>query len=73
MSKFGVRFVNEKREIGSTVEGLGDAQIIWRDYEVLCPCGCWTPIYGEVSAQVGDDPNMQEWLCPTCIAEAEAE
>jgi len=67
------KFINEKRKCGSTTEGFGPDQFTWYDYEVKCPCGCWTKSYGDVSQQVDNDPNVHQWLCPKCVAESEAE
>lgn len=67
------KFINERRVCGCTIEGHGEYQTRWNDYEIKCVCGRWTRSYGDVSQQVGDDPNVQMWLCQTCIAESDAE
>lgn len=63
-----VTFVNEKRVCGKTVEGFGPDAHQWVHHEVKCPCGVWTREYGEVSEQVGDNPDHQAFLCPKCAA-----
>ena len=67
------KFVNQKRKCGSTTEGFGPDAFVWYDYEILCPCGQWSKEYGDISRQVGDDPDVQEWLCPKCCLESLAE
>ncbi len=66
-------FTNEKRPAGGTTEGHGEHRTFWPNFEVLCPCGTWTSDYGNASRQVGEDTNVQEWLCPGCTAESDAE
>jgi hypothetical protein len=66
-------FIQDKRVIGCDIEGHGEYQTRWNRYEVKCPCGKWTRNYGDVSEQVGDNPNDQAWLCEKCAAEAVAD
>lgn len=68
------QFANEKRKCGRTTEGHGERAVIWWDYEVKCgECETWTRHYGDVSVQVGDNPDTQAWLCPACAMAAMAE
>ncbi len=64
-------FTNERRQAGGTTEDFGAT--FWPNFEVLCPCGQWTSNYGDASRQIGDNPDEQEWLCPACVAESDAE
>lgn len=62
-------FTNPKRVCGRTTEGHGEYATVWRDYEILCPdCERWRKDYGEFSRQVGDDPDVQEWICGECAS-----
>ncbi len=66
-----IKFVNEKRRVGATVEGFGEHRVEWPDYEIKCPCGKWTQDYGDVSQQVANDPDEHQWLCPRCVRRSE--
>lgn len=67
-----IKFINDKRKSGrSTTEGFGADAYVSYEYEIKCSCGKWTDQYGDVSQQVGDDPNVHVWICPTCVSELE--
>ena len=66
-------FTNERRQVSVVTEGFGEYATRWPSFEILCPCGNWTSNYGDASRQVGDNPDEQEWLCPACVAESDAE
>lgn len=66
------RFVNEKRVARVEYEGFGEHRTAWPTYEVRCgDCNKWTRDYGEVSVQVGDNPDEHAWVCPACAAALE--
>lgn len=65
------KFVNEKRICGKTVEGFGEYATTWADYETKCgECGRWVRKLGDVSTQVGDNPDCQAMLCEACAEES---
>lgn len=60
--------VTEKRVCGCTIEGFGEYQTRWNDYEIKCvECGKWSREYGEVS--IVDDNGDERDICNKCAAE----
>jgi hypothetical protein len=64
------KFVNARRQLSVDLEGFGEYQTRHVNYEYKCSCGTWFVGIGDVSEQVGDDPDIHSWLCPKCVAEA---